>query len=34
VALDGVEGSWLDEADKRRMRAGFEREIAAIPPPL
>jgi adenosine deaminase len=34
VALDGVEGSWLDEADKRRMRAGFEREIAAIPPHL
>jgi adenosine deaminase len=33
VALDGVEASWLDESDKRRMRADFEREIAAIPPP-
>jgi adenosine deaminase len=33
VALDGVEATWLDDGEKRAMRAGFEREIAAIPPP-
>ena len=33
VALDGIEASWLDEGDKRSMRAAFEREIAAITPP-
>ncbi len=33
VALDGVEATWLDEGEKRALRADFEREIAAIPPP-
>jgi adenosine deaminase len=30
VALDGVEASWLDDGEKRAMRAAFERDIAAI----
>jgi adenosine deaminase len=33
VALDGVEASWLDDGEKRALRADFESEIAAIPPP-
>jgi adenosine deaminase len=33
VALDGVEASWLDPGEKAELRADFEREIAAIPPP-
>ena len=33
VALDGVEATWLDDGDKRALRADFEREIAAIPVP-
>jgi adenosine deaminase len=33
VSLDGVEASWLDGGEKRTLRAAFEREIAAIPPP-
>jgi adenosine deaminase len=33
VALDGVEASWLEAGEKRELRAEFEREIAAIPPP-
>ncbi|HEX2194660.1 MAG TPA: adenosine deaminase [Candidatus Limnocylindria bacterium] len=33
VALDGVEASWLDEDEKRRVRGEFEAEIAAITPP-
>ena len=33
VALDGVEASWLDPGEKRRMRDQFEAEIAAIEPP-
>jgi adenosine deaminase len=33
VALDGVEASWLDEREKRGLRASFEREIATIVPP-
>jgi adenosine deaminase len=33
VALDGVEASWLDAADKRRLGAEFQAEIAAISPP-
>jgi adenosine deaminase len=33
VALDGVEASWLDDREKRELRADFEREIAAIPQP-
>ncbi|PZR61536.1 MAG: adenosine deaminase [Chloroflexi bacterium] len=32
VALDGVEASWLEEVDKRSMRARFERELAATEP--
>ena len=30
VALDGVEASWLDESDKRRLRSEFEEELRAI----
>jgi adenosine deaminase len=30
VALDGVEAAWLDEGEKRSLRAGFEREIDAL----
>ena len=33
VALDGVEASWLDDGEKREMRAAFEAEIAEIAPP-
>ena len=33
VALDGFEASWLDEGDKRDLRADFEREIALITRP-
>ena len=32
VALDGVEASWLSAADKRSMRASFERELATLRP--
>jgi adenosine deaminase len=30
LALNGVEGSWLDAGEKRAMRAEFEREIAEL----
>jgi adenosine deaminase len=30
VALDGIEGSWLDDGDKRAMRSEFQAAIAAI----
>jgi adenosine deaminase len=30
VALDGVEATWLDEDDKRRLRAAFERDIDVL----
>jgi hypothetical protein len=30
VALDGVEASWLDESDKRRLRSEFEEELGPI----
>ncbi|HET8786851.1 MAG TPA: hypothetical protein VFM38_14540, partial [Candidatus Limnocylindrales bacterium] len=33
VALDGVEASWLDEGEKRRMHGEFEAVIAGIEPP-
>jgi adenosine deaminase len=33
VALDGIEASWLDDGEKRRMRSEFQAEIAAISPP-
>lgn len=33
VSLDGVEASWLDDGEKRTLRASFERDIAAIAPP-
>ena len=33
VALDGVEATWLDDGEQRGLRASFEQEIAAIPPP-
>ncbi|MDQ2940982.1 MAG: adenosine deaminase [Chloroflexota bacterium] len=32
VALDGVEASWLSDAEKRDMRASFVRELAALRP--
>lgn len=34
VALDGVEATWLDDGEKRAMRASFAAEIAAITPPV
>lgn len=30
LALNGIEGSWLDDGEKRSMRREFEREIAAL----
>jgi adenosine deaminase len=33
VSLDGVAATWLDEGDKRALRASFEAEIADITPP-
>jgi adenosine deaminase len=30
IALDGVEACWLDDDDKRQLRAEFEREIDAL----
>ncbi len=30
ICLNGIEASWLDEADKRRMRRQFTSEIAAL----
>jgi adenosine deaminase len=30
VALDGVEATWLDDDEKRRLRGEFEREIDAL----
>jgi adenosine deaminase len=33
VALDGVEATWLDDREKRSLRAVFEAQIAAIPAP-
>jgi adenosine deaminase len=32
TALDGVEATWLDDGDKRALRAQFERELASIRP--
>jgi adenosine deaminase len=32
VALDGVEATWLADAEKRSMRASFDRELAALRP--
>lgn len=32
IALDGVEATWLDEGEKRRLRAEFERDIEALRP--
>ena len=29
-ALDGIEGSWLDDADRRSLRSTFDRDIAAL----
>lgn len=29
-AIDGIDASWLDDADRRSMRATFERDIAAL----
>lgn len=34
VSLDGVEASWLDVGEKRQLRKAFEREIAALHPPV
>lgn len=33
VSLEGVAASWLDDVDRRAMRADFERSIAALRPP-
>jgi len=33
VALDGVEASWLDDGEKRRMRGEFAAAIRDIEPP-
>ncbi|HET6820067.1 MAG TPA: adenosine deaminase [Candidatus Limnocylindria bacterium] len=33
VALDGVEATWLDDGEKRSLRAEFKAQIAAIPAP-
>ncbi len=30
VALDGVEATWLDDSEKRALRASFERDIKAL----
>jgi adenosine deaminase len=32
VSLDGIAASWLDDADRRTMRADFERTIAGLRP--
>ncbi len=32
IALDGVEATWLDEGEKRRLRADFERDIETLRP--
>lgn len=32
VALDGVEATWLDDAEKRLLRSRFDQELAAIRP--
>ena len=32
VALEGVEATWLDDAEKRSLHAQFERELAGIRP--
>jgi adenosine deaminase len=33
VALDGVEATWLEPAEKAKLRSSFEREISHITPP-
>jgi adenosine deaminase len=33
VSLDGIEASWLDESERRTLRADFQRAIDAITPP-
>ena len=30
VAIDGIEASWLDDVDRRTLRADFERDIADL----
>jgi len=30
IALDGVEATWLDESDRRELRARVEREAADL----
>ena len=32
IALDGVEAAWLDDGDRRALRAAFEREIEQLRP--
>lgn len=34
LALNGIEGSWLDDGEKRTMRRDFEREIESLRPEL
>lgn len=31
LAVEGIEATWLDEPERRALRASFDREIAAIP---
>jgi adenosine deaminase len=31
IAIEGVEATWLDEAERLALRSSFEREIAEIP---
>ncbi|HEX5012576.1 MAG TPA: adenosine deaminase [Candidatus Limnocylindrales bacterium] len=30
IAIEGIEATWLDDAEKSRLRSGFEQEIAAL----
>jgi adenosine deaminase len=30
IALDGIDGTWLDDGEKRRLRASFQREIDGL----
>ena len=33
IALDGIQASWLDDGEKRSMRAEFEATLAGLRPP-
>ncbi len=34
TAVEAVDATWLDEGEKRELRASFERDVAAIEPPV